>query len=258
MPVTVERRSMSSGMRPTKWPMPQAGSSTRPPLKPNRPAALIHRADDSRRSVMGVQGGGAGGTVFLIGQNFRKLDLLLVPVRVVHVEHLGQPAPADIFDQHGFFLLGRRPFLGIERSQRLNRGKVPLKFLFRSAFAQPVGFGDAIIVEIFRRVFLLLAMFAFLPGGRPLGLFGREQDVFLPHHFPRLIVRLLCRCSPLHQLRSQRDHFVLRLFLRLQEHPLQQTFPSPVRAPFSDRCSRQCFSAIRPYWVNGVMGWPSR
>ena len=37
--LTEERRSMSSGMMPMKCPMPQAGSRTRPPLKPNRSAA---------------------------------------------------------------------------------------------------------------------------------------------------------------------------------------------------------------------------
>ena len=104
MPVTVERRSISPGMRPMKWPMPQAGSSTRPPVKAEPLGGAIHRADDGRRGVMGVEGGGAGGTMFFIGQDFRKLDLLLAPVRAVHVEDLGHRAPADVFDERGFFL----------------------------------------------------------------------------------------------------------------------------------------------------------
>jgi hypothetical protein len=58
-----------------------------------------------------------------------------VPVGIIHVKHLGQRTPADIFYQCGFFFIRRRPFLGIERPQRLDRGKVPLKLLFRSAFA---------------------------------------------------------------------------------------------------------------------------
>jgi len=84
--------------------------------------------------------------------------LFFAPVGVVPVEHLGQPAPADIFYQSGFFLRRRRPFLGIERPQRLNRGKVPLKFLFRAALTDTVGLGDAIAIEIFWRFFLMLPM----------------------------------------------------------------------------------------------------
>ena len=53
---------------------------------------------------MGVEGGGAGGTMFLVRQNFGKLDLFLAPARAVHVEHLRHPAPADIFDQHRLFV----------------------------------------------------------------------------------------------------------------------------------------------------------
>ena len=134
-----------------------------PAFETEPPGGLIHRADDRGCGIMGVQGGGAGGTVFFVRKDFRKLDLFLVPVGVVHVEYLGQPAPTDVFDQHGFFLLGRGPLLGIELSQRFNGRDVSLKLLLGSAFAQPVGFGDTIVVKIFRRVFLFLAMFAFRP-----------------------------------------------------------------------------------------------
>jgi len=40
----------------------------------------------------------------------------------------------------------------------LNRGKVPLKFLFRAALTDTVGLGDAIAIEIFWRFFLMLPM----------------------------------------------------------------------------------------------------
>ena len=53
---------------------------------------------------MGVEGGGAGGTVFLVRQDFGKLDLFPVPGRAVHVKHLGHRTPADIFDQQRFFV----------------------------------------------------------------------------------------------------------------------------------------------------------
>jgi hypothetical protein len=83
-----------------------------------------------------------------------------VPVGVVHVKHLGQPTPADIFYERGFFFFGCRTFLGIQRPQRLDRGKVPLKLLFRPAFTQSVGFGNAVGVEIAWRFVLMLPMAA--------------------------------------------------------------------------------------------------
>jgi hypothetical protein len=43
----------------------------------------------------------------------------------------------------------------------LDGGKIPLKFLFRSAFADAVGFRDAVAVEIAWRFFLMLAMTTF-------------------------------------------------------------------------------------------------
>jgi hypothetical protein len=43
----------------------------------------------------------------------------------------------------------------------LDGGEVPLKFLFRPAFTNTVGFRDAIAVEIFWRFVLMLPMAAF-------------------------------------------------------------------------------------------------
>ena len=99
-----------------------------PALEAEAPGGAIHRADDGRRGVMGVEGGGAGGAVFFVRKNFRKPELLLAPVGVVHVEHLGHRAPADVFYERGFFLRRRRSFLGIELPQRFDCRDVFLKF----------------------------------------------------------------------------------------------------------------------------------
>jgi hypothetical protein len=101
---------------------------------------------------MGVEGGGAGGTVFLVGQDFGKLDLLLAPVRAVHIEHLGHRAPADVFDQQSLFVRCSRTILGIQRPQDFNRLDVLLELLFETAFTQPVGIGDAVVVKIPGRI----------------------------------------------------------------------------------------------------------
>ena len=73
-------------------------------LKTKTLGRLIHGADDDGRSVVGVDGGGAGGTVFLVRQHFRESDLFVVPACAVHVKHLRHGTPADIFDQQGFFV----------------------------------------------------------------------------------------------------------------------------------------------------------
>ena len=68
-----------------------------PAFEPEPFGGAKHSADDRRCGVVSIEGGGAGGTVFFVGQKFRKLNLLLVPVGIVHVEHLWQRTPADIF-----------------------------------------------------------------------------------------------------------------------------------------------------------------
>jgi len=85
---------------------------------------------------------------------------LLGPLAVVVVEDLGHRAPTDVFDQHGFFLGSRRSFLRIERAERFDGLEVLLKLLLRPTFAKPIGFSDAVAVEIPGRFFLMAATVA--------------------------------------------------------------------------------------------------
>ena len=96
--------------------------------------------------------------MFIVRKNFREPELLLAPVRAVHVEDLGHRAPADVFDERGFFLVGGRAFLGIQRPQRFDRLEILLKLLLRPAVAEPVGLGDAVGVEIPGWFFLMAAV----------------------------------------------------------------------------------------------------
>jgi hypothetical protein len=107
---------------------------------------------------MGVEGGGAGGTVFLVRQDFRKLDLFPVPGRAIHVKHLGHRTPANIFDQQSFFVRGSRTIFGIKRPQDFDGLEILGKFLLGSAFTEPVIVGDAITVKILWRVVGLVAV----------------------------------------------------------------------------------------------------
>jgi hypothetical protein len=96
--------------------------------------------------------------MFFIGQDFRKLDLLLAPIRAVHIEDLGHRAPTDVFDECRFFPVCGRAFFGIQRPQCFDRLEILLKLLLRPAIAQPVGLGDAVSIEILRRFFLMTAV----------------------------------------------------------------------------------------------------
>jgi hypothetical protein len=75
--------------------------------------------------------------------------LFSAPVGILHVEHLGHRAPADIFDQQRFFVPCRRTLFGVERPQDFDGLEILRKFLFGSAFAESVVVGDAIIIGIF-------------------------------------------------------------------------------------------------------------
>ncbi len=121
---------------------------------------LIHGLDDDRRGVMSVKGGGAGGSVFLVGQDFGKLDLFLAPVRAVHVKHLWHRTPADVFDQQSLFVRCSRTILGIQRPQDFNRLDVLLELLFETALTQTVGIGDAVVVMIPERIIVVVVRLA--------------------------------------------------------------------------------------------------
>jgi hypothetical protein len=80
------------------------------------------------------------------------------PFPVFVVEDLRHCAPTHIFDQRRFFILYCRSRLVFQLPDNLNSAKVLLKLLLRTACAQAVVVGDAIVVEVFWRVFLLAAV----------------------------------------------------------------------------------------------------
>ena len=57
---------------------------------------LIDGADDSGAGVVGVQGGGPGGSVFLRGQQLLQFRILRTPCRFIRVKGIRQTAPANI------------------------------------------------------------------------------------------------------------------------------------------------------------------
>jgi len=106
---------------------------------------------------MSVERRGSGVLEFFRGEIRVKRGPFLGPFAVVIVEDLGHCAPADIFDQHGLFLGGGWSFLRIKRAERFDGPEILLKLLLRAAVAQPVGFRDAITIEIAGRLVLVAA-----------------------------------------------------------------------------------------------------
>ena len=86
--------------------------------------------------------------MLLVGEDFGKLNLLLAPAGIIHIEHLGHGSPADVFDQGGFFFRCGRAILGVQRAQNFNRTKILMELLFRAAFPKLVGISDTIGIAV--------------------------------------------------------------------------------------------------------------
>ena len=67
---------------------------------------VIHGLDDGNVGIMGVQGRTSCAAVFLLGQQFLQLCILLGPVCFSLVEGIGQTAPAHILGKDDLFRLG--------------------------------------------------------------------------------------------------------------------------------------------------------
>ena len=111
---------------------------------------LIHGANDQRRCVMGVKGGGAGGFNLILGQQFGKLSAR--PARAFGKFGKGgwKSTPANIFYQdRPFFRRGRSLFL-FNLPKCADGIEVLIELLLERAFTKVVGIGNAIAIEILR------------------------------------------------------------------------------------------------------------
>ena len=111
----------------------------------------VHSTNDDRRGVVGVECRGAGGRVFVVGQKFGQFDLLLEPFARVDIEHLRQPAPADVPHEHRLFVIRGRALFGFEAAQELDRRDIGAELLFERPLAEVVAVGNPVIGEIARR-----------------------------------------------------------------------------------------------------------
>jgi len=101
---------------------------------------------------MGIERCGARGFDFIFGQQFQELVPFPGPLAVEIVKDLRHGSPADILDQFGFLFWGRWTPFRLDGSERADGGNILLKFLFWAAITELIGFGDAIIVDVLRRL----------------------------------------------------------------------------------------------------------
>ena len=101
---------------------------------------------------MGVERGGPRRREFVLGQQLHELGVLLVPILIVRVEDLREAAPTDETHQRGFLLSGGRALLLLDGAQRFDRREIVAEFVFGTAFSQPVGVADAVVVLVAERL----------------------------------------------------------------------------------------------------------
>ena len=155
--------------------------------------SFIDSADNGGAGVVSVEGGGPGRFVFLRGQQFLQLGILLGPGSFGWVESLRHAAPAHIAGQH--FLLRRRGLLGgsLQVFQQLDRRHIGLVLGLGAALAQMV-VGDAEVLGVTAQAVPVLLI------GRLLGspLVGEGLPLAV-HRDGNRVVRLFLRLRVRHR-----------------------------------------------------------
>lgn len=98
----------------------------------------IHRLDDRRCRVVGVECGGSGTSKLGIREQLPKLDAFAFPLGIALIEHLRQAAPADVPDQHRPLLVRGVASLSIEALEQSEGREVVATLLWRGADTQAV------------------------------------------------------------------------------------------------------------------------
>jgi len=99
---------------------------------------------------MGVEGGGAGGCDFVLGQQFGKLGAWLARAIRQFGKGGGKSAPADIFYEHRPFFRRGWSLLVFNLPKRADGIEVLIELLLGRAFTKLVGVGDAVAIKILR------------------------------------------------------------------------------------------------------------
>ena len=127
---------------------------------------FIHGADDLRRRIERGQGRGAGGFIFLCGQQFLQRFIFPCPLGFFAVEGVGQAAPAHITGQHLLLFRAGLLAVGIQILQQPQSSDIVLEPGLGAARRLTVTGGAVIdrILAAFFDPFLICGVFRFLHG----------------------------------------------------------------------------------------------
>ena len=94
---------------------------------------------------MRVESRGAGGRVFVVRQKLGQFDLFLEPLARVDIEHLRQPAPADISNEDRLLVVRGGALVGFEAAKKFDCLDVGAELLFERSLAEAVAVGDPVV-----------------------------------------------------------------------------------------------------------------
>ena len=123
-------------------------------FKPEPLQRGIHGTDERRGSVVGVECGCPCGIQLVRREEFFKLLTFCLLGFILGVENVRQPAPAHVAHKDLFFLLRSWLRTRFKMFQQFDGREVGVTLGFKTAAAQLVGVGDAIIVFIAEGSFL--------------------------------------------------------------------------------------------------------
>ena len=99
---------------------------------------IVDTTDNGGAGVVGVQGTGTSGGVFVLGEQSFQFDVLFCPTVFAGVKGICQTAPAHILGKHLLFLGGGTPMLLFQLEQGADGFDIPGIFLLCAALAQMV------------------------------------------------------------------------------------------------------------------------
>src|SRR5581483_7431037 len=195
----------------------------------------VHPLDDGTRRVMSVEGGGAGGAKFILGQKRGEFDIFRLPIGG-RTENLRQTAPTDITDQRGLFLVGRIPVFGLKFAKQPDGGKISPALFLERTLAHPVGLGDAVII--------LIADYAVSSG---------VNKMYSSRTISQAWSCACCAVNPCAIKRVVRSYISSFVFSSASSNASSSLPWASSSFTICGRNSRHCFSAIKPYCVRVIM-----
>src|ERR1051326_3061353 len=193
---------------------------------------------------MGVQCGGAGRMVLLLGQQLREFNLLLAELAGVYIKDLWQASPSHIAHKNTFLVPRRGPAFGLKLAQKPNGGEVVATFLLERAATEPIFSSDAVIILVAQR-------YGF---GVSLGSSSAGSKIYRSLTISQAWSWACWGVSPCWISLRRIESISWSVFSSASRSISCRIPLNSSSATIFGRNWRQCFSAIRPYCVSGCIG----